>query len=128
MTNAIVYFGALELNFRNLKPGTCEYVHADGERVPAKAVGAKVDGILFAYMEGPGKRFFAVRAEDVVLEHVVELVPRRHTDGKGFGPKPTHFGDASAYRLLSDMLAANPGKRDQLGELLASLPRQVATE
>jgi hypothetical protein len=85
-----------------------------------------VDGIVFGYMEGPEKRFYAVRADDVVLETPVELVPLRHTDGKGFGPNPTSFGDAPAYRLLTDMLATNPRQTAGLDELRSGLPRQAA--
>jgi hypothetical protein len=83
----------------------------------------KVDGIVFGYMEKSGKgldrehRFFAVKVEDIVLQEPVQLIPNSHTDGKGFGPNPSLFGDRSARRLLSDIMAANPEQKAALTQI-----------
>lgn len=85
--------------------------------MPIPEPGRGVDGIQFGHVQD-SSTFLAVRAmrgdEDVVFDTAVEIVPARHTDGKGFGPPPTTFGDESAKQLLTDALAANPSRATEL--------------
>ena len=112
LRHAIGYLGRFERNFSRLKPGLRRYERADGSFRDVDERPRNADGVFFGYMERTGKRFVAVRAQfggaDVVVTNPVSLRPSRHTDGKGFGPNPSRFGDDSAERLLIDLIAANP--------------------
>jgi hypothetical protein len=111
MVHSIGYLGRFERSFEHLAPGTTEYLRVDGTIGKADERPANVDGVFFGYMQTDDD-FVAVRAQyediDVVVTNPVRLVRRRHTDGKGFGPNPSRFGDKSASRLLADLIAANP--------------------
>lgn len=118
MKHSIGYLGRFERSFASLKPGVREYVREDGSLGKVDERPRDVDGVFFGYMECDGKRFVAVRAQygeaDVVVQNPVPLNPSRHTDGKGFGPNPSRFGDESAERLLIDLIAANPAQAQEL--------------
>ena len=51
------------------------------------------------------------------------LIPERHTDGKGFSPSPSQFGDESAMHLLVDLIIANPEYRDVLAAMIRRLDK-----
>jgi predicted HNH restriction endonuclease len=76
-------------------------------------------------MQENDQEFFAVKVEDLVLTTPVHLIPRLHTDNKGFGPKASHFGDKSAKRLLSDIIVRNP---EQETDLMAVYNRYFDTD
>ena len=126
MNHTIVWLGRLSLNFRRLHDHkkTFTILRADdkGTFTPDEP-SARVNGIVFGYMqEGDGK-FFAVKVEDVILNSPLRLVPRLHTDKKGFGPRSSIFGDKSAKRLLRDAIARNP---EQEAELMKIYNRHFA--
>jgi len=75
-----------------------------------------VDGIAFGYMQD-GDRFLAVRVKDVVLSKPIELHPNIHSGGKGFGPKPSQFGNKSAKKLLKDIIEANAKQEAELTQI-----------
>ena len=127
MIHTIIYHGKFALlNWDRLHAqrdhlDDFQYVDQEGHLRPLDPPSPKVDGLVFGFMEKPGldldHRYFAVRVEDVVLDHEVQLVACLHTDRKGHGPKPTQFGDESARRLLEDMMEENPEQRALLTEL-----------
>src|SRR5437899_1829431 len=106
------YLGRYEDGFHRLQENPREYLREDAETAKVFQRPASVTGVFFGYLECPQRKFVAVRAQfediDVILQTRVTLDPPRHTDGKGFGPKSSLFGDESASRLLADMIAANP--------------------
>ena len=125
MIHTIIYHGRYSLNFEPLQrfKGDPRYFtrKAVGEKVSAlDDPCTKVNGIVFGYMQNGGEglpaadSFFAVRVQDIVLEHAVKLVPSLHTDNKWFGPSPSQFGDGSAETLLKDIMEANPAQRADL--------------
>jgi hypothetical protein len=122
MIHTIRYFGNFEQSFRQLRAETDVYFDRKGKTAkPVGKVSDKVNGLVFRYMQMPGKdEFVAVGVERIVLRAPVLLVTERHTDGKGFFEDPL-FGDDSAMRLLVDMIIANPERRDALGRLLRGL-------
>lgn len=121
MRHSIGYLGWFDRSFPNLRAGVREYVREDGAVGKVDDRPEDVNGVFFGYMERPGKTFVAVRAHyeeiDVVLATPVPLDSSRHTDGKGFGPIPSRFGDESASRLLADMIAANPQIEEALRQI-----------
>jgi len=112
MKHAIGYLGHLDRDLQALRPNPRYYVRADGSLGQVDERPSDVDGVFFGYLECPGKTFAAVRAQygdtDVILKTPIPLHPPRHTEGKGFGPNPSRFGDDSAGHLLADMIAQNP--------------------
>ena len=129
MRHSIGYLGHYDRDFQGLHPGKCDYVRADGTLGKVDERPQNVDGAFFGYMECQGKTFVAVRAQyaevEVILKTPVPLDRQRHTDGKGFGPKPSRFGDESAGHLLADMIAINPSMATQLQRIVDRL--RVAT-
>ena len=121
MRHSIGYLGHYDRSFEDLHPEPREYVREDGSLGRVNERPKDVNGVFFGYMECRGKTFVAVRAQysnlDIILKKPVRLDPIRHTDGKGFGPNPSRFGDESAGRLLADMIAANPAIADQLRQI-----------
>ena len=111
MKHSIGYLGHFERDFQNLRPGPRHYVREDRTLGQVDDRPQDVDGVFFGYLECRGKTFVAVRAQygdtDVILKAPVPLDPPRHTDGKGFGPNPSRFGDDSAAHLLADMITQN---------------------
>lgn len=124
MKHAIGYLGRFDRDFEKLRPNPSTYT-LDGTARNVDKRPATLDGIFFGYMELPGKRYVAVRAQygelDVILKTPVPINPPRHTDSKKVGPVPTTFGDDSASRLLADMIAAN-----HTVDEISSVLRQVA--
>jgi hypothetical protein len=128
MVHTILYLGRYSLNFERLRSHTgavATFVRHDesGAEWPIEAPSLKVDGIVFGYMER-GKEglhtedaFFAVAVGDIVLRNPIKLGRTRHTDGKGFGPSASQFGEASAQVLLEDIIQANPGQAAELQEI-----------
>jgi hypothetical protein len=128
MRHTIIYQGRYSLNFDRLhdyqaRERLPEFTRIDGQggEWDLDPPSRKVDGIIFGYMEKTGdeelsasERFWAVRVQDIVLENPIRLVPRRHTDGKWFGPASSQFEDESARALLSDIIEANPAQRAAL--------------
>ena len=112
MKHSIGYLGHFDRDFKSLRPDPRHHIREDGSLGHVDERPRDVDGVFFGYLECPGKTFVAVRAQyddtDVILKAPVSLDPPRHTDGKGFGPNPSRFGDDSAGHLLSDMIAKNP--------------------
>ncbi len=117
--HTIIYYGRYSLNFERLhacKDNLTDFMRLDKENRPRQieAPAETIDGIVFGYMEKgkeelpDSERFFAVRVEDVVIGNPIRLVPELHTDGKWFGPVSSQFGNESAERLLSDIIAVNP--------------------
>jgi len=123
MKHTILYHGRFELNFDRLHRLKDDFTIKRTEDKGLATVASpsdKVDGIVFGYMEKSKRRFFAVKVEDVILSKPVRLVPDLHTDGKGFGPAASQFGDQSAKRLLEGIIAQNPGQEDELGQIYES--------
>jgi hypothetical protein len=124
MIHTIRYFGNFDQSFHRLRTDTDVYFDREGKSPkPLGEVSDKVNGLVFRYMEMPGKEFVAVGVENIVLRAPVLLVGERHTDGKGFGPNDPQFEDDSAMRLLVDMIVANPERRDALGALVRGLSK-----
>lgn len=127
MEHTIIYMGNLARSFAALSETTTKYLDANGVEKPIDEPSDKADGLVFAYMERRPKLFFAVRVcdpkakETVVLREPVLLVTERHTDGKGFSPTPSRFGDESARNLLVDMIVSNPEYRDLFGAMIQRL-------
>ncbi len=121
MTHAIGYLGCFERDFSSIGPRFTKYTNREGVKKAVDVRPSNVDGVWFAYMEGPGMEYFAVRAQygtrDIFLKTPVRLIPERHTDGKGFGPQQSRFGDESASRLLRDIIAANSDLANELKAL-----------
>lgn len=126
MTHTILYLGRLKLNFKRLHKDKRNFTILRPDNKGLLAVdkpSEKVNGIIFGYMEKSEQglddehRFSAVRVEDIVLKKPVQLAPRLHTDGKGFGPRASHFEDESAKRLLTDIIAENPEQKAELTEV-----------
>jgi len=127
MEHTIIYMGNMARSFATLSETTSTYLDAGGIKKRIDEPSPKADGLIFAYMERRPKLFFAVRVYDpvaketVVLREPVLLVTERHTDGKGFSPTPSRFGDDSALHLLVDMIVSNPEYRDLLGAMVQRL-------
>jgi len=125
MKHSIGYLGHYDRSFADLRPGIRDHLREDGSVGHVDERPPEVDGVFFGYMERQGKTFVAVRAQygelDVVVRHAVLLDRARHTDGKGFGPNPSRFGDDSASRLLADMIAANPDSAHELRQIVDRL-------
>jgi hypothetical protein len=124
MIHTILYYGRFDLNFERLHSTKEKFtvMRPDNKGFwNVESPSDKVDGIVFGYMEkskqGLENRFFAVKIEDIILGNPVQLVPDSHTDGKGFGPKPSQFGDLSAMQLLRDIIAQNPDQKINLQEI-----------
>jgi hypothetical protein len=127
MVHTIIYLGRYGINFEDLKshPGRiATFVRHDesGGGWPIDPPSPKVNGIVFGYME-KGKEglhsedaFYAVAVGDTVLRNPIKLDRNRHTDGKGFGPAASQFGDAAARVLLDDIIHANPEQAAELHE------------
>ena len=120
MNHCLMYHGAFERNFANLKPGATTFEGSDGSahQIPAWPAGA--DGVCIGYMEKAGKKFCAVRvvygAIDVVLKDEVVLDAARHMGhGKRFGAKPTLVDDDGIMiTLIEDIMKRNPAHGDAL--------------
>ena len=126
MRHCLTYHGSFERNRETLKPGATTFVGTDGAEHPLPEVPANVDGVRVGYMEKPGKKFVAVRvqqgANDVVLENDFLLDPPTHMGyGKRFGAEPTIVDDDEIMaRLLADIMARNPGQRNELARVRSS--------
>jgi len=107
--HTILWLGRLSLNFQRLHEQKDNFtiLRVEGKGTfPVDVPSEKVDGIVFGYMQ-EGDKFFAVKVENIALTTPVRLVPRLHTDNKGFGPMASQFGDKSAKRLLNDIIVKN---------------------
>lgn len=126
MRHCLTYHGSFERNHESLKPGATTFIGTDGASHPLPEVPAGVDGVRVGYMEKPGKKFVAVRVQqgpsDIVLENEVLLDPPTHMGyGKRFGPEPTVIDDDEIMaRLLADVMAKNPGQRNELARARSS--------
>jgi len=124
MKHALMYHGAFETNFKELKPGATTFIGTDGTSHPLPPWPKEADGVHFGYMEKEGKKFYAVRVmdskADLILPHEVRIDPDRHMGmNKRFGPEPTVFDDPPAADLLADILKGNPELRLQLADIRA---------
>jgi hypothetical protein len=127
MIHTIIWHGRLDLNFDRLRSNTRFRIQrADGHGyLDVLERPAKVDGIAFGYMHtskrvGNDGEFYAVKVENIVLQHPVRLNPGLHTDGKSFGPNGyTYLGDESAKRLMGDVIAANHEQEAELMNIYA---------
>lgn len=122
MKHALMYHGAFEPNFANLKPGATTFVGTDGKTHNLPPWPKEAEGVHFGYMEKEGKKFFVVRVmdskADLILPHEVRIDPDRHMGmNKRFGPEPTVFDDPPAADLLADVLKANPDLRLKLADI-----------
>ena len=115
MRHALLYIGAFETNFPNLKPGTDSFVSTSGATVPYPAWPEAANGLRIGFMEQTGKNFVAVRfiddTEDVVLQHEMILIPGQHF---GFGVRlsgePISVEDDTAIlQLVEDAAKKNAG-------------------
>lgn len=117
MRHVIRYEGGFERNFGTMRSDIGQYEGNDGARHVA-APWPAADGVLFSFMEKPGKRFVAVRVQyqgdDVVLRRPVALDPERHLGGKRFSAKPLTIEDGPAGALFGDILEANREQRSEL--------------
>lgn len=113
MKHTLIYMGRMSLNFDKLSAATTEWVSESREKRPLDMPAEAVDGIAFGYME-TGSKHFAVKIGDVVLGVPLPLESDRHCDGKGFGPKPSQFGDASAQALVADAITCNPKQAEKI--------------
>lgn len=125
MKHSIAYHGPLYVNRELLVQGATSYKRRDGTERAIPEPGHSVRGIRFGCMQGtPPDEFYAVRAmragRDVIFETPVLLKPD-HTDGKGFAPSPTTFGDESAKRLLRDAIKINPSQTEELKRMAKEL-------
>jgi hypothetical protein len=126
MRHCLTYHGGFEGNRKSLKPGATTFVGTDGTSYPLPEVGSDVNGVRVGYMEKPGKKFVAVRvqqgANDIVLDNEVLLDPPTHMGyGKRFGAEPTIIDDDEIMaRLLADIMAKNPGQRNELARVRSS--------
>jgi hypothetical protein len=125
MRHCLTYHGGFERNFPALKAGTSTFQGTDGTPHDRPATPDDVDGVRVDYMEKAGKKFAAVRvqrgADDVVLEHEVLIDPPTHMGyGKRFGHEPTLVDDEAMATLLADIIAKNPGQRNELTRLRGS--------
>jgi hypothetical protein len=121
MRNALLYSGAFERNFADLKPGTTTFKGSDDKDHPLEWP-TDADGVRVSFMERPGKHFVAVRIQhgpdDVVLGSPVLLEPSRHLGGgRRFGPEPIMVPDEMAKIILEDAIARNEGQRDELTDI-----------
>lgn len=126
MKHALMYQGAFETNYSELKPGATTFIGTDGKPHNLPPWPRIVDGIKYGYMEKEGKKFFAVRVQDskadLVLPHPVRVDADRHMGmNKRFGPEPTIIDDRPATDLLADILKANPELRMQLADVRARM-------
>lgn len=128
MIHTIIYFGRYNLNFERLRahPPPFARFMRHGESGVEQAINEpspRVDGIVFGYMEKGMEglhtedAFWAVAVGDIVLQNPIKLDRLRHTDGKGFGPSASQFGDASARALLEDIIRENPSQVTELQEV-----------
>ena len=125
MRHCLTYHGGFERNFPALKAGTSTFQGSDGTPHDRPATPDDVDGVRVDYMEKAGKKFAAVRvqrgADDVVLEHEVLIDPPTHMGyGKRFSHEPTLVDDEAMATLLADIIAKNPGQRNELTRLRGS--------
>lgn len=113
MIHTLVYFGDMENNHHLLISDTCTRIDRSGHVVAISPPAAKVNGLVFGYMQ-ESNDYYAVVVENVVLLRPLKLDKGRHSDGKGYGPKASQFGDDSARRLLDDIISQNPFQRQML--------------
>lgn len=118
--HTLIYLGNLDRNFAPIGGWPATYETAEGAREPVGAPSSKARGVKFGYMEKAPKAFFLVNVEELRLRAPVLLIPERHSDGKGFGPRAALFGDDAAMALLVDAIVSNPEYRDHLAELIRS--------
>ena len=124
MKHALMYHGAFDINFPQLKPGATTFIGTNGETHDLRPWPDDVDGIRVGYMEKEGKKFFAVRVmdskADLVLPHEVRIDSIRHMGlNKRFGAEATIIDDGPATDLLADILRANQELRLQLADIRA---------
>ena len=122
MQHGLMYSGAFETNFADLKPGATGFIGSDGANHEHRAWPAEVDGVRIWYMEKPGKHFVAVRlqrgATDIVLPNPLLLDPAAHMGhGKRFSAEPVVIDDEMILVILGDVLRKNPELRNQLATL-----------
>lgn len=125
MHHCLIYHGAFERNFPNLKVGATTFIGTDGNEHALPALPPELDGIRVWYMEKIGKKFVAVRVQqgddDVVLKNEVLLDPARHMGyGNRFSPEPTIVVNELMATLMADIMAKNPDQRDALARIRAS--------
>jgi hypothetical protein len=122
MRHALMYNGAFESNYTNLRPGTTTYKDTDGAERPLPDWPDKIDGIRVGHMEKSGKKFFAVRVgydnHDIVLENPIALDPMRHMGNKRFSAGPMILSDDEASALLDDIIRDNPEKQPELAMMI----------
>jgi hypothetical protein len=131
MNHSIGYLGYRSLNEQH--GGRCGFqVRPDGRLEKLDPKPKKVDGIWFGYMEldetglqpTSPQRYVVTRVEYMEIDVCVTVpvkLDERHMDGKKVGFSPPYFGDESARRLLTDLIAANPDQAKALGTVLARL-------
>lgn len=112
--HTILYYGQCGLNWERLKtnPNDFQIKGPDDQFRAVDPPSKKVDGICFGYMNKADglKANFAVKVGENVLDKPVRLVTALHTDGKGFGPQASQFGDEAARCLLEDIICENPAQ------------------
>jgi hypothetical protein len=122
MRHCLMYQGGFERNFPNLKTGATTFQGTDGSEHRVADIAPDIDGVCVGYMEKSGKKFAAVRVQrgsnDVVLKNELLLEPARHMGhGKRFSPEPTIIDDEAMGTLLGDIMAKNPGQRNELSKI-----------
>jgi len=123
--------GRYERSFSSLHAGVSPYLRADGTFGLVDGRPPDVDGVFFGFMEATGRNFFAVRAQygefDIYVKTPVLLDRPRHTDGKGFVPQISRFGDKYAQQLLADLITKNPQQATDLRRIAAELGWQISS-
>ncbi len=118
--HTIVYHGRFNLNYERLKadPENFQIIKEDGSLRSVLPPLAKATGLVFGNMERKGvpetEHFCIVRVDDIVLESPVNLDLKRHTGGKGLGPRGCLFGDEYAQNLMDDLVEANAAQKQGL--------------
>jgi hypothetical protein len=112
MRHAYMYHGGFETNFGSLQAGATSFKGSDGKEHAIPPWPSDVDGARVAYMEKPGKHFYAVRLvdskADIVLRNPVLIDPHQHMGmGKRFGPDATVVGDEVMLAFLKQAGQAN---------------------
>ncbi len=123
MRHALMYQGAYETNYPDLKPGATMYQGTDGSEHHLPPWPASANGLRVGYMERTGKKFVAVRLQyddqDVVLKNALVIDPMRHLGSRRLAPEPTLVTDDLASAILDDAIQLNPEQSTDLAKLIS---------
>jgi hypothetical protein len=122
--HALVYLGFFDTSFHRLTPKQDRYwkkgESAESSGRAVERPGRGVKGVVFGYMERPGKSFAIVRINELVLRAPVLFIGGRHGPAAP-GPVSARLDDDDAAHILVDAVVANPECRDMLANMLRLL-------